>query len=255
MKLKAIVVDDEPLARERIRRLLEPETDIEVVAECADGREAVEAIEAAKPDILFLDIQMPELDGFAVLEAVGAERMPAVVFVTAYDQYALRAFESHALDYLLKPYDQERFQRALQRARAQVRRERSGELDERLRSLLGSLGSRSGYLERIVVRTGARLVFLRVDEIDWMDAEGNYIRLHVGKRSHLLRETMASMESKLDPARFMRIHRSTIVNIDRIKELESLFQGEYVVILQDGTKLTSSRGYRDRLRELLESAS
>jgi two-component system, LytTR family, response regulator len=255
MKLRAIVADDEPLARERIRTLLEAEGDIQIVAECGNGRDTVEAIDAEGADIVFLDVQMPELDGFEVVEAIGTSRMPAVVFVTAYDQYALRAFESHALDYLLKPFDQERFQRALQRARTQVQRQRGGELDDKLRDLLASLGPKPGHIERIVVRTGARLVFLRVDEIDWMDAEGNYIRLHVGKKSYLLRETMSGMEAKLDPARFIRIHRSTIVNIDRIKELESLFQGEYLVILHDGTKLTSSRGYRDRVRELLEGAS
>jgi two-component system LytT family response regulator len=198
---------------------------------------------------------LPVLDGFGVLREIEPELMPVTVFVTAFDQYALRAFESHALDYLLKPFDQERFQRALQRARTQVKRQRGGELDDKLRDLLASLGPKPGHIERIVVRTGARLVFLRVDEIDWMDAEGNYIRLHVGKKSYLLRETMSGMEAKLDPARFIRIHRSTIVNIDRIKELESLFQGEYLVILHDGTKLPSSRGYRDRVRELLEGAS
>jgi two-component system, LytTR family, response regulator len=255
MKLRAIVADDEPLARERIRTLLEAVGDIEIVAECGDGKAVVEAIETLKPDVVFLDVQMPELDGFAVVEAVGIPQMPAVVFVTAYDQYALQAFEAHAVDYLLKPYDQERFSRALERARSQVQRLRSGELDQRLRELVGSLAGRAGYLERIVVRTGARLVFLRVDEIDWMDAEGNYIRLHSGRKSHLVRETMSGMEAKLDPSRFIRIHRSTIVNIDRIREMESLFQGEYVVILHDGTKLTSSRGYRDRLKVLLEGAS
>jgi two-component system, LytTR family, response regulator len=255
MSLRVIIVDDEPLARERIRMLLESTDDVDVIAECGNGREAVEEIEALSPDLVFLDVQMPELDGFGVVEAVGPAQMPKVIFVTAYDQFALRAFEAHALDYLLKPFDQDRFHKALQRARGSIHQQENGELDQRLLDLLGTLRPKSEYLERIVVRTGARIIFLRVDEVDWMDAEGNYIRLHVGKKSHLIRETMSGIESKLDPARFIRIHRSTIVNIDRIKEMESLFQGEFVVILQDGTKLTSSRGYRDRLRDLLASSS
>jgi two-component system, LytTR family, response regulator len=254
MMLRALIVDDEPLARDRIRMLLEQE-EVEILDECGDGEAAVVAIETLRPDLVFLDVQMPELDGFGVVEAVAQEHMPAVIFVTAYDQFALRAFEAHALDYLLKPFDQERFRKALQRARATIEKKRDGQIDQRIRDLLSGLRPRSEYLERIVVRTGSRILFLRVDEIDWMDAEGNYIRLHVGKKSHLVRETMAAMEAKLDPDRFLRIHRSTIVNIDRIKELESMFQGEYVVILADGTKLTSSRGYRDRLRDLLGSAS
>jgi two-component system, LytTR family, response regulator len=255
MTLRVIIVDDEPLARDRIRMLLADEGEIEVVAECANGAEAVQRIEAEAPDLVFLDVQMPELDGFGVLESLDLSRMPGVIFVTAYDQFALRAFEAHALDYLLKPYDQERFQKALQRARESIRLVREGEIDQRLRDLLGSLRPRGEYLERLVVRTGSRIVFLRVDEIDWMGAEGNYIRLHVGKKSHLIRETMSGIEAKLDPSRFLRIHRSTIINVDRIREMESLFQGEFVVILQDGTKLTSSRGYRDRLRDLLANSS
>jgi two-component system, LytTR family, response regulator len=253
--IRALIVDDEPLVRERIRTLLAEEADIEVVAECADGQEAVEAIEALAPDLMFLDIQMPVVDGFGVVETVGVERMPVVVFVTAYDQFALRAFETHALDYLLKPFDSERFARAVQHARATIQQRKSSDLDVRLRDLLGSLKPQSEYLERVVIRTGVRIVFLRIDEIDWMEAEGNYVRLHVGKKSHLLRETMSRLEARLDPASFLRIHRSTIVNIDRIKEMESLFHGEYVLVLHDGTKLTSSRGYRDRLRVLLEQSS
>ena len=251
MKLRALIADDEPLARERIRMLLADEKDFEVIRECNNGQEAVEAIEAERPDLAFLDIQMPELDGFGVVELIGPDNMPAVVFVTAYDQFAVRAFEAHAVDYILKPFDQERFRRALQRARQQIQQRDNNELNYRLRALLGELQSKTEHLERIIVRSGARMIFVSVDEIDWMAAEGNYIRLHVGKQSHLLREKMGTIEEKLDPSRFVRIHRSTIVNIKRIKELESLFQGEFVVILHDGTKLTSSRGYRDRLREIL----
>ncbi len=255
MKVRTLIVDDEPLARERIRSLLEEEPDIEVVQECGDGREAAEAILRERPDLLFLDVQMPEMTGFEVIEAVGPEEMPTVIFVTAYDQYALRAFEARALDYILKPFDQERFARALQKARDTIQRQKDGDISERLRSLLEELRPRPRYVERLVVRSGARITFLRTEEVEWIDAEGNYVRLHVGKKSYLLRETMSGIEAKLDPERFIRIHRSTIVNVERIKSLETLFQGEYVVHLEDGTKLTSSRGYRDRLHALMEASS
>ncbi|HEV2129508.1 MAG TPA: LytTR family DNA-binding domain-containing protein [Longimicrobiaceae bacterium] len=255
MKVRTLIVDDEPLARERIRSLLEEESDIEVVQECGDGKEAAEAILRERPDLVFLDVQMPEMTGFEVIEAVGPEQMPTVIFVTAYDEFALRAFEVHALDYILKPFDQERFERALQKARGTIHRQKNGDISERLRSLLEELRPRPRHLDRLVVRSGARITFLRTDEVEWIDAEGNYVRLHVGKKSYLLRETMSGIEAKLDPERFIRIHRSTIVNIECIKSLETLFQGEYVVHLEDGTKLTSSRGYRDRLHALMEASS
>ena len=255
MKVRTLVIDDEPLARERVRALLMEHADIEIIGECGDGREAVEAIASLKPDLVFLDIQMPELDGFGVLAATVPEHMPAVVFVTAYDAFAIRAFDAHALDYLLKPFDRERFQRAAGRAVAHVRQRKNGELDQRLRALLDDIRPEPKYIDRLVVRSGPRVVFVKVDEIDWIDAEGNYLRLHIGKRSHLLRETMSTMEAKLNPREFMRIHRSTIVRIDRIKELESVFQGEYLVTLHDGTKLTSSRGYREALQQLMNQSS
>ncbi len=251
MKVRTLIVDDEPLARERLRTLLDQQKDIEVIGECGDGREAVEAIESERPQLVFLDVQMPEMDGFEVLETVGAERMPPVIFVTAFDQYALRAFEAHALDYILKPFDAERFERALQKARNTIQKN-GGDLDERIRSLLEELRPRQKHLERVVVRSGARITLLRTSEIDWIEAEGNYARLHVGKKSYLLRETMNGLESKLDPDEFIRIHRSTILNVQRIRALEALFQGEYVVHLEDGTKLSSSRGYRDRLNALMD---
>ncbi|MDQ3607159.1 MAG: LytTR family DNA-binding domain-containing protein [Gemmatimonadota bacterium] len=255
MTVRTLIVDDEPLARERIRSLLEEESDIEIVQECGDGKEAAETILRERPDLVFLDVQMPEMTGFEVIEAVGPEQMPTVIFVTAYDQYALHAFEAHALDYILKPFDQERFERALQKARGTIQRQKEGDISERLRSLLEELRPRPRYVDRLVVRSGARITFLRTEEVEWVDAEGNYVRLHVGKKSYLLRETMSGIEAKLDPERFIRIHRSTIVNIERIKSLETLFQGEYVVHLEDGTKLTSSRGYRDRLHALMEASS
>ncbi len=251
MKIRTLIVDDEPLARERVRALLSEETDVEVVGECRDGQEAVEAIRREAPDLVFLDVQIPELDGFGVIERVGVDKIPVIVFVTAYDQYALQAFEVHAVDYLLKPFDQDRFQKALARARQSVQLRRGGDVNERLVALLEDLKTPQGHLERLVVKSSGRLFFLRAEEIDWIESSGNYVSLHVGPESHLLRETMNGIETKLDPARFIRIHRTAIVNIDRIRELQPLFHGEYDVVLRTGTTLTLSRGYRDRLQGLL----
>ena len=254
-KVRTLVVDDEPLARERVRSLLGERPDVEVVGEASDGQQAIALIESAAPDLILLDIQMPEVDGFDVIQAIGAEAMPVVIFITAYDQFAIRAFDAHALDYLLKPFDRERFGRALDRAVAHVEQRRQGGLEQRLEALLEQAKPQPKYLERLLVRSGGRILFIRVEEIDWIEAEGNYLCLHLGKRTHLLRETMSGIEERLDPDDFMRIHRSTIVNINRIRALESVFQGEYLVILEDGTKLNSSRGYRDKLQELMETAS
>ncbi len=255
MTIRAVIVDDEPLARRRIRSLLVEAEDVEVIAECANGKEAIQAIEESPPDLLFLDIQMPELDGFDVLQAIGVGHVAVVIFVTAYDQFALRAFEAHALDYLLKPFDDERFEAALERARERIRQQQGGDLDRRLRALLEEVRGDRGYLQRLVVPSGRRSVFIRTEEIDWIEAERNYVRLHVGGRSYLLRENLSHIEAALDPAKFCRIHRSTIVNIDRIQAVESLFQGEYLVVLHDGTKLTSGRSYRRSLHALLGKES
>lgn len=253
-RIRAIIVDDEPLARDGVRLHLEPEQDIDIVGEAGTGEEAVALVETIRPDLLFLDVQMPGLDGFGVLEALGAAQMPVTVFTTAYDQFAVRAFDAHAIDYVLKPYDEVRFKRALDRARAQVAARRRTQLDDRLGDLLAELRARDQYLERLVVRSNNRILMLRVNEVDWIEAASNYVRLHAGGRQFLLRETMTALESKLDPAEFVRIHRSTIVRVERIRELEPLFQGDYVVILEGGTRLTSSRGYRDRLQELLQGS-
>jgi two-component system, LytTR family, response regulator len=246
-----MIVDDEPLARRRIGNLLAEAEDVEIVAECANGREAITAIEASPPDLLFLDIQMPELDGFDVLQAIGLSTVPVVIFVTAYDQFALRAFEAHALDYLLKPFDDERFEAALERARERIRLQQEDDLDSRLRALLEDVSGGGGYLQRVVVPKGHRSVFIRTEEIDWIEADRNYIRLHVGERAYLLRENLGSIESALDPAKFCRIHRSTIVNIERIQAVESLFRGEYLLVLHDGTELTSGRSYRGNVHHLM----
>jgi two-component system LytT family response regulator len=254
-KIQALIVDDERLARKRIRSLLKNERDVEVVGECADGAEALAAIRKQNPDLVFLDVQMPEMDGFQVLQSVGADQMPAVVFVTAYDKYALRAFEVHALDYLLKPFDEDRFGEALRRAKDQVLGSSNGDLHDRLLALIEHLRSGERYVDRLLVKASGRVLFLKTEDIDWIEAAGNYVRLHVGRESHLLRETMNTIETKLDPARFLRIHRSTIVNLDRIKEMQPWFSGEYVVLLKDGTELRLSRGYRDKFDERLGEAS
>ena len=250
-KLRTVIVDDEPLARERLASLLSAEQDIEVVAQCRDGEEAVGAIDQHAPDLVFLDVQMPGLNGFEVIEAVGGEKMPLVIFVTAYDQHALRAFQVRALDYLLKPFDRERFKDALQRARTHIQRDETGDLGRRLLALVKDLRRDQPKTDRLVVKSGGRLFFLRTDEIDWVEAAGNYVRLHVGPTSHLLRETMNAIEGRLDPEKFFRIHRSRIVNMERIQEMQPWLNGEYAVVLRTGTRLTLSRGYREKLQERL----
>jgi two-component system LytT family response regulator len=253
-KIRTLIVDDEPLARERLANLLAPIEDIEIVGQCRDGEEAVTAIHDSTPDLVFLDIQMPNMSGFDVIDAVGAEAMPLVIFVTAYDQHALRAFQVRALDYLLKPFDRDRFSEALQRARKQLERDETGDIGRRLLALVKDLRRDQPRTDRLVVKSGGRLFFLRADEIDWVEAAGNYVRLHVGSASHLLRETMTSIESRLDPEKFFRIHRCRIVNMDRIQELQPWLNGEYAVILRTGERLTLSRGYREKLQDRLSQA-
>jgi two-component system LytT family response regulator len=262
-KIRVAIVDDEELARERMRTLLSEHNDIEVVAECSDGAEALRAIDDKNPDLVFLDVQMPDVSGFEVVEALergGAEsptnggRAPAIVFVTAHDDHALKAFEIHALDFLLKPFDEARFEKTLSRARRHVRQSRDT-VDARLLALLEDLRTErrgSRHSDRLIVKSGGRVFFLRTEEIDWVEAAGNYVRLHARSESHLLRESMKNMEGRLDPNTFVRIHRSAIVNIDRVKELEPWFHGEYIVIMRDGTRLTASRVYSDRLSALIE---
>jgi len=250
MAVRTLIIDDEALARDRLRQLLQNEPSVEIIGECADGRQAVETIQAQAPDLIFLDIQMPELDGFAVLEAVHVDPMPVIVFVTAYDKFALQAFEVHAVDYLLKPFDRERFHIALRHALDQVKRRNEPEFTERQAAALTEIKPPTKLPERLAVKSAGRVVFVRVEEIDWVEAAHNYIVLHVGKESHMLRETMNAFEERLSPEKFVRISRSTIVNIDRIKELQPLFYGEYNVTLHNGTRLTLSRRYRDKLQQL-----
>jgi len=249
--IRTLIVDDEPLARRRIRRLLESEPDVDVVGESGTGRHAVAAIRNHAPDLVFLDVQMPGLSGFEVLAKLQTERLPAIIFVTAYDEYAVRAFDVHALDYLLKPFSRERFVDAVRCARNALRREASPAADGRLTALLAELRGAPLRPERLLVRTGGRVLFVAVEEIDWIEAAGNYVRLHTGNRTHLLRDTMAGIASKLDPRRFLRIHRSTIVNADRIRELQPWFHGDHLVILEDGKQLTLSRTFRDAVSTAL----
>jgi len=258
-KIKTLIVDDEPLARRNLRLLLAKDPQIEVLDECRNGREAVKAINGLSPDLIFLDIQMPEMDGFDVVAQVGPEQIQAIIFVTAFDQYALKAFDVHALDYLLKPFDDERFAHALARAKAQIEAREINRLSKRLLALLEERESerkapaqQSSYLTRVMIKAAGRVVLLKVDDIDFIEADGNYAKLHVARKAHLLREKMNDLEGKLDPERFVRIHRSVIVNLDRIKEMHPHFNGDYIVVLEDGRQLRLSRTRREQLEAKLK---
>ena len=247
MIIRVVVADDQPMARERLVSLLEAEPGVQVAATASSGPEAVESIRQSAPDLVFLDLQMPGMDGFKVIETIGVDRMPPTVFVTAYDEYAVRAFEVQAIDYLLKPFGRQRFQSALARARKQLERDRQGELAERLTELLKAGRSDRGN-ERLLVKTGGRVSFVDIDSIDWVEAEGNYVRIHAGPQVHLLRETMNSLIARIGERQFFRIHRSRIVNVARVKELSIAGGGDYHVLLLDGTRLGLSRLYRDALQ-------
>lgn len=250
--IRAIIVDDEPLAREKVQRFAEGELDIEIVDQCANGQEAIASCQRLKPDLVFLDIQMPEMNGFEFLNRIGTEPLPAIIFITAYDEFALKAFEFHALDYLLKPFDRERFGKALEHARQSIRSHNRPDItEEQIKSLLLSVNQPTAILDRLIVKSGGRVIFLRIEEIDWMEAAGNYVKLHSGNESHLIRETMNNLESQLSPLKFIRIHRSTIVNIEKIKELQPYFNGEYKVILHNNTQVIMSRNFKDNFTKVL----
>ncbi len=245
------MVDDEPLAREKVIDFLRNEADIEVIGEATNGLEALEKIKAERPDLVFLDINMPELNGFEILEQLEDDENPLVVFVTAYDEHAVKAFEYAAADYLLKPFDRDRFYQALESARARQPSKEDDQLKAKVLDIVANLSQQNRFRERIVVKSEGRVIFVNTREIDWIEAAGNYARLHVGEEAHLIRETMIGLERKLSPEDFVRIHRSAIVNVHRISEMQPLFHGEYLVILKGGTQLTLSRCYRENLQRLL----
>jgi two-component system LytT family response regulator len=250
-KIKAIIVDDEPPARRNLRALLKGVTDVELVRECGNGREAVASIRALQPELVFLDVQMPEMDGFEVLEQLTDQPLPVIIFVTAYDQYALKAFEVSALDYLLKPFDDARFHKAMAQARRQIEQQDASELGRKLLTLMGEHETRAEptqYLTRLLVKSSGRIIFVRVNDIDWIEAYDNYVKLNVGGKAHLVRQTMNDLEAALNPEQFARIHRSTIVNLDRVKELHPHLN-EHVVVLRDGTELKLSRTRKEWLEQ------
>ncbi len=249
--IRVVIIDDEPLGRTVIREMLRRDQGFAVVGECANGHEAITLITDERPDLIFLDVQMPEIDGFEVLAALDSDQLPLVIFVTAYDQYAVSAFEVHAVDYLLKPFDRERFGKALQRAKTHLQREQPSDVSQRILALLEEQRSKPKFLERLVIKTNGRIFFLKTEEIDWVSAEGNYVNLHVKKDSYLLRETISGLETQLDPQRFARVHRSQIVNLDRIRELRHWSHGEYQIILHNGEELMLSRSYREKLQGML----
>ena len=258
MSINVLIVDDESLARDTIQLLLAPKKEFAVVGECKNGEEAISAIRKLQPDLVFLDVQMPGKTGFDVVEEIGAENMPVVIFATAFDQYALQAFEAHALDYLLKPYDDERFDKALSRALQEIQQRKIGTLGSELIALMGSRKSDDEVppesqppLERIMIKERDVVFFLKTEDIDWIESAGDYVKLHTGKKYHLLRESMAGMVGKLDAKKFVRIHRSSIVNVERIKELKPYFHGDYMVYLTGGTELRLSRRYWNNFEQVM----
>jgi len=250
--VNAVIADDEPLARERIRTLLAAFPDVAVVGEARDGSEALAKVRELRPSLLFLDVQMPEGDGFTVLEKLSPEATPAVIFVTAYDAFALRAFEVHAVDYLLKPFTRARFGRAMEHVLKKLAQPERPGIEPQILSLLESIRGERRTQERVAIRTGEAVYFVRIAEIEWLEASGNYVKIHAGGREHLLRDSLKNFEERLDPDRFLRVHRSAIVNVDSIQRLEPWFHGEYAVVLRDGTKLMSSRTYSERLRKIIQ---
>lgn len=253
MSIRCLIVDDEPLSRERVAALLRTLPDADIVGTCENGADAVESIGELAPDLVFLDVQMPELDGFGVLASVARDRMPEVIFVTAHDKYALKAFEVHAQDYLLKPFDPDRLFDAFRRAAERIRQSRMGGSNARLLALIDDIERVRSHRTRVPIKSDGRVTFLPVEEIDWIESSDNHVKIHAKGETHVLRRTLQSMQASLSPTDFVRVHRSSIVNVTRIEEIQPWFNGEYVVVLRDGTKVQSSRGYRARLEALMSS--
>ena len=253
IKIRTLIIDDMPLARERIRRVLSYDADIEIVGECVDGKQAVDGIRNLNPDLVFLDIHMPEMSGFDVIEKVSVDKMPVIVFVTAYDEFALRAFEVHAFDYLLKPFEMERMQETIARAKELIQKGNNSNLDQRLSDLIKTVRKSEKYLKRLAIKSRDKSVLLMVEEIDYIVSDGNYLYIHFGGKSHLIRASLQYFETRLDPEKFVRIHRSTIINVDSVKEMHPLFNGDQLIVMKDKKQLNLSRKYRDRLNRLLES--
>ena len=251
MRIKALIVDDEPLARDRIRELLKEHPEVEVIAEARNGQEAIAAVANHNPDLVFLDVQMPDLDGFDVLRNLDVERLPVIIFVTAYDQYALRAFDVHAVDYLTKPFDRERFARAVEQAKVFMKGAKEPDT-ARILNMLQELRAGTRYLERFAIKNGETLFFVRAEDVDAIEAQGNYVRLSLANSSHLVRDTLNNIESQINPRMFVRIHRRTIVNINRVKEVQTWGRGEYRVVLLTGAHYTLSRGYRQHFEEFIK---
>ncbi len=249
--IRVLIVDDEPLARKRLRELLKDDSEIVIAGECANGVETISAARELAPDLIFMDVQMPGIDGLAVSETFDARRSPLVIFVTAYEHYAVRAFEVQAVDYLLKPFDRARLRQALDRAKERLREKHRDDVNRQILGMLSEIKDKPQYLDRLVIKNNDRVFVLKTDEIDWIEAEGNYVRVHFGKQSSLIRETLTHLAGQLDPRKFPRIHRSRLVNIDRIQELQPWSHRDWRIILRGGAELRLSRNYRDQLSQLL----
>jgi two-component system LytT family response regulator len=256
MNMRALIVDDEPLARQRIRLLARDEPDLQIMGECADAADALAAIHRASPDLLFLDVQMPEMDGFELLRKLPPERLPVVIFTTAYDKHAVRAFEIHALDYLLKPFQPERFKAAIHRARQHLANRQASSAAHGLLDLLAtrqnSSPSSTQYLTRLTAKTDDKVVVIKTVDIDSIESAGNYVAVNAGKQTHILRDTLNSLEKQLDPEKFLRVSRSAIVNLDRVKELQPMFKGEHIIVLHNGKRLAMTRGLLRDLEQALK---
>lgn len=242
-----IIVDDEPLARKRIQSLLEQDAEIKILKVCANGKEAIEAVNEQLPDMLFIDIQMPELNGFEVVQALESKSIPAIIFVTAYDEFALKAFEVHAIDYLLKPFENERFFATVNRAKSLIKSNEPLDINEKVAQLVEELTAKKQFIKRIMVKNSDKVFFIEVDEIDYLESSGNYVKIHSGGKHQLVRDTLTNMMNNLDPEIFFRVHRTTVVNIQKVKELQPWFHGDYLVVMKDGTKLNMSRNYKEIL--------